>query len=73
MMNRKEHLEWAQKRALEYAEQDNIRDALGSFMSDMMKHQETANHPGLLLGATLLFTGNLRTKEEVINFINGFN
>ena len=72
-MNRNEHLEWAKKRALEYAEQGNIRDALGSFTSDMMKHEETRNHVGLELGAMLMFSGNLSTKKEVIDFINGFN
>lgn len=70
---RAQHLQWAKERALEYVEAGDIPNALASMGSDLNKHPETTNHIGMELGMMLAMTGNLRTKEQAREFINGFN
>jgi hypothetical protein len=41
--------------------------------SDLSKHEETRGHKGIMLGAMLMFAGNLKTAKEMREFINGFN
>jgi hypothetical protein len=65
---RKEHLEWCKKRAMEYIERGESMDAWLSFLSDMGKHEGTANHPALLLGMQMQMAGH-----QIEKFINGFN
>lgn len=72
-MSRDEHLQWAKQRALQYVEANELQTAFTSLMSDLHKHEETANHSGIELGAMLLLAGQLRTPDEMRNFIEGFN
>lgn len=72
-MNREEHMEWCKSRALEYVDSGDIKNALASMGSDLEKHPETAGHAGMELGLMLKITGNLYTKEQMREFINGFN
>lgn len=72
-MNREEHLQWCKNRALEYSSKGDLKNAIASMLSDLRKHEETENHAGIQLGAMLMFSGNLSTKWEVEEFINGFN
>ena len=72
-MTRQEHLEWCKQRALVYCDIDDLTQAFASFTSDMEKHDETANHPFLEIGATQFFGGMLSTKHDMRSFINGFN
>ncbi len=72
-MTRTEHVEWCKKRALEYIEMGDIIGAYNSFQSDMMKHEETENHPAFQIGAIMLFSKRLSTAREMTNWINGFN
>lgn len=72
-MNRKEHLGWCKKRALEYVEMDDLVNAYGSMVSDLTKHPETIDHPALGMGIALMANGNLNTKNEMRDFIEGFN
>lgn len=72
-MSRSEHLAWCKKRALEYAEMNDLNNALISMMSDLGKHPETSNHSGIMLTTMLMMSGSLATKEEVVKHINGFN
>lgn len=51
-MTRSEHLQWAKDRALAYLPH-NPAEALTSFLSDMRKHEETANHPMLPMTAKM--------------------
>lgn len=39
---RDEHLAWCKRRALEYVDRGNLRDAVSSMISDMRKHPDTA-------------------------------
>jgi hypothetical protein len=72
-MNRKEHLDWCKERALEYVERNDIPNAFGSFICDMKKHEETADHIALDMGMGLVMNGFLSTSSEMKKFIEDFN
>jgi len=72
-MTREEHLAWCKQRALEYVERGDLTNAFMSMLSDLNKHDETANHSGMRLGAMLLTGGHLQTQQQMRNFITGFN
>lgn len=42
-MNRAEHLAWAKERALAYLP-DDVPNAMASLISDLNKHEDTADH-----------------------------
>jgi len=63
---RAEHLQWCKDRAIAYL--PDAATAYTSFMSDMGKHPETADHPALSLGLQLLLIGAVDRR-----FIEGFN
>jgi len=56
-----------------YAEAGRLEEAVASFVSDMGKHSETAEHPALGILVMKNFMGHFTTKEEVIKFIQEFN
>lgn len=73
-MTREEHLKWCKERAIQ--EMDYYNDpskGLVSMMSDLRKHPETAGHSGILLCTAMMMTGQLKTRQDAVNFINGFN
>ena len=72
-MTRKEHLEWCKKRALEYVDMGDSSQAYASMLSDMRKHEETANHVALELGVMMIMGGQLSSPEKMRDFIVGFN
>ena len=72
-MERSDHLKWCKQRAKEYVEQNDLQQAFASFLSDMGKHNETANHLALEMGMTLLLGGHLSTQQQMRTWINGFN
>jgi len=72
-MTRKEHLKWCKDRALEYVDDNDLKQAYASMMSDMTKHPETINHPATREGFILMMSGDLDTPEKMRKFINGFN
>lgn len=72
-MNREEHLNWCKKRALEYVNDGNYKDAIISMLSDLKKHPDTENHSGAVIGVMLMINGNLSDIKSVTDFINGFN
>lgn len=73
MMTRQEHVKWCKKRALEYVDNGDLKNAYASMSSDLMKHSETENHSAIQLGMMLMMNGNLNTPEEMRKFIEGFN
>lgn len=73
MLTRKEHIEWAKKRALELCDKGDLVNALASFVSDMARNPETVDHPCMKLGIALSIAGKLSTQEEIRNFIEGIN
>lgn len=70
---RAQHLEWCKKRALAYCDAGDINQAFASMGSDLGKHLETANHPGVQLGLMQMMSGLIKTPEEMRKFIEGFN
>jgi hypothetical protein len=71
--SRKQHLEWCKRRALEYVDVGDLRNAYASMASDLSKHPETEGHAAISLGMMLMMSGQLSTKEEMRSFIEGFN
>jgi hypothetical protein len=72
-MTRKEHLDWAKQRALEYVEGGDPNEAFASMTSDLHKHPELQDHAGIELGTMLLMTGHLGSTTEMRTWIEGFN
>ena len=70
---RSEHIRWCKDRALVYVERGELKDALGSMISDLGKHPETAGHPAIMMGTALMMAGHLSSKEKMREFIEGFN
>lgn len=71
--SRQEHLAWCKARAMEYVDAGDNAQALASMTSDLGKHPETAGHPAIELGMTLLLAGHLSTRQQMRRFIDGFN
>ena len=70
---RTEHLQWAKDRALEYAGNGDVVNAIASLQSDLGKHPETAGHDGIMLMAMLAMNGHLDTPARVRDCIEGFS
>jgi len=73
-MTRKEHIEWCKERAIQ--EMDYYKDpskGIISMMSDLRKHPETNQETLISLCGMMLMTKPKQTRQEVINFLNGFN
>ena len=73
MMNRCEHIAWCKERATEYLDGGDVLQAYTSMGSDLNKHPETKDHPGIAIGVSLLMIGSLSTVSEMRHFIDGFN
>jgi len=74
MMTRAEHLKWCKERAIR--EMDYYKDSskgIVSMMSDIRKHPETNSEALMALCTMFLMDKPLMTRQEAINFINGFN
>lgn len=70
---RAEHLELCKAAALKSLANGGKYEALTSMASDLSKHPETQNHPGLSLMLQLTIRGLLTEEEEIKKFIEGFN
>jgi len=44
-----------------------------SLMSDLKKHPETNSETLISLCTMMLMTGKIKTRQQAVNFINGFN
>lgn len=74
-MTRQEHLQWCKERALEYVNRGELTDALASMLSDLGKHPETESSLKSCapLAMMLKMSGQLSTREQMRNFIEGFH
>lgn len=71
-MTRQEHIAWCKERAIQ--EMDFSKDpkqAVISMMSDLNKHPETSSKT--LQALCMMTLMKPLTRQEAINFINGFN
>ena len=73
MMTRAEHLAWSKERALEYVDAGDLVQAAASMGSDLHKHPELEDHPGLELMMLQLMGGMLNTPADMRHYIEGFN
>lgn len=73
IMRREDHLAWAKERALELLDAGDAQQAFTSMASDLRKHPDLEDHPGIELGMMQLMAGLLNTDREVRNWITGFN
>lgn len=74
MPTRLEHIKWCKDRAIQ--EMDYSRkpsQGIVSMMSDLTKHPETNSEVLQSLCMMQLVTNPNITRQEVINFLNGFN
>lgn len=72
-MTREEHLKWCKERAI--AEMDFYKDpskGIVSMMSDLRKHPETNSEALVSLCGMQLMINPKMTRQQVINFIDGF-
>jgi hypothetical protein len=73
MMSQDEHLEWAKKRALEYLDAGDTKNAFTSMMSDLSKHPDLKNHGGIQIGVGfMLLPGWINNPQEIRRWIVGF-
>lgn len=72
-MNRDEHVEWCKQRAYEYLDRGDTLQAFTSMGSDLDKHPDTKNHPGVEIGMGLLMIGSLSSVPDMRHFIDGFH
>lgn len=73
-MTREEHLKLCKERAI--AEMDYYKDpskGIVSMMSDIRKHPETASETLMALCAMQLLKNPKPSRQQVIDFIDGFN
>ena len=71
---REEHLKWCRKRAI--LEMDFYSDptkAVISMMSDLRKHPETNKEALQTLCTMMLIGQQIKTRQQAIDFLNGFN
>lgn len=71
--DREEHLAECKRRALEYLDRGDPKEAPTSMMSDLDKHPETAGHIGITVGVMFMtLPGWLEKPAEVRRWIEGF-
>lgn len=73
MRTRDEHIENCKQRAYGYLDRGDVLEAFTSMGSDLDKHPDTKDHPGVNIGMGLLMIGSLSTVDEMRHFIDGFH
>lgn len=74
-ISRQDHLAWCKKRAIEYVDMGDTKQAFLSFLSDIRKHPETESISSTIsmLGLPLLMMGSLDSPEKMREHIEGYN
>lgn len=75
-MTRTEHLKWCKERAIAELDyygnnSEGFKNALVSMASDLGKHEGTRSEAMTTMCVMMIPT--MKTRQQVINFINGFN
>lgn len=72
-MTRAEHLKWCKERAIESFDFDkSVPNAVASMCSDFGKHAETRGSVQVVFLTAQTLPQN-PTRQQVVNWINGFN
>jgi hypothetical protein len=69
---RRQWLESAKTRALEFVDAGELALAYKSLVSDLSQHAGTREHPGLFLTGELFIAGHLNTEESWREHIAGY-
>lgn len=73
-MTRREHLDWCIKRAIEEMDYSGKpSQGLISMASDLRKHPETNNETLMTITMSQIIINPNITRQEVIDFLKGFN
>lgn len=75
-MTREEHLQWCKDRAMDYVKRGDLVNAVGSMMSDLNKHEETASSGAGAFGMLGLMAARDAQRGDqaaVERYILGFN
>jgi len=79
-MTRAEHIKWCKDRAIQeydyYAKTEPksaLKNGLTSMASDIRKHPETSSDTLMSLCMMTMITKPNMSRQEFVNFINGFN
>lgn len=79
-MTREDHIGWCKSRAIQeydyYAKispREAVKNGITSIMSDINKHDETRSDTLQSLCMMQLMTKPNMSRQEFVNFINGFN
>ncbi len=73
--DRNEHLAWCKNKALAEIGEGTptlIRNALDTFIAELIKHPDTQHHIAITTGTLMLAGDMLTTKAEMEEFINSF-
>ena len=71
-MTRAEHLDWCKRRALQYLDAGDPRNAITSMLSDLGKHPETEAEGKAMSGLGMLYA--VKPDDAAARrFIEGFN
>lgn len=78
-MTRDEHMKWCRERAIQEFDyhqktsgiKDAIRNGCTSMASDISKHEETRSES--LASLCVMQAMLIKSRQEFVNFINGFN
>jgi hypothetical protein len=74
LIDREEHIAECKRRALEYLDLMDPKQAFTSMLSDMSKHPETKEHVGIRMGVMfMMLPGWITNPVEVRRWIVGFN
>lgn len=71
-MTRAEHIAFCKRRAHEYLQRGDVRNAIASMLSDLSKHPDTAA-VGSAMGAVGRLCILTLDREGAARFIDGFN
>jgi hypothetical protein len=77
-MTREEHIKWCKQRAIEEFDYypkfpEALRNGLTSMMSDINKHPGTRSDALQSLCLMQLMGNRINSRQEFVNFINGFH
>jgi len=72
-MTRLEHLAWAKERALEYVEHGDLKNAVTSMTSDLLKHEGFDYETTMFLATVGMMDAAKGDTGAVRHWVEGFN
>lgn len=72
-MERPDILAKAHLEAAPYLANGEWTEAFAAFTQELKNHHETKEHPGINIGFAMIFSGLLKTTEEMRKHLRGFH